>query len=76
MPWLKSPIADMNNVASKPYAGAIIGALFLQKFVPDTTDWMHFDIYAWNDQTTPGRPEGGEAMTMRALFAALKERFG
>ena len=30
---------------------------------------MHLDLYAWNDQTRPGRPEGGEAMAMRALFA-------
>ena len=30
--------------------------------------WAHFDLYAWNDQTSPGRPEGGEAYAMRALF--------
>jgi leucyl aminopeptidase len=75
-PWLKSPIADMNNVSSKPYAGAIIAALFLEKFISDSINWMHLDLYAWNDQTTPGRTEGGEAMAMRATFAALCERFG
>jgi leucyl aminopeptidase len=75
-PWLKSPVADMNNVSSKPYAGAIIAALFLEKFVSDSVPWLHLDLYAWNDQTTAGRPEGGEAMAMRALFAALRERFG
>jgi leucyl aminopeptidase len=75
-PWLKSPIADMNNVSSKPYAGAIIAALFLEKFVSNSTSWLHLDLYAWNDQTTAGRPEGGEAMAMRALFAAVCDRLG
>ena len=67
--WLKSPIADLNNVASKPLAGSIVAGLYLQRFVKAGTPWMHLDLYAWNDQTRPGRPEGGEAMAMRALFA-------
>jgi leucyl aminopeptidase len=73
--WLGSPVADMNNVSSKPYAGAIVAGLFLQRFVPSSVPWLHFDLYAWNDQTTAGRPEGGEAMVLRAVFAALRERF-
>jgi leucyl aminopeptidase len=36
---------------------------------------MHIDLYAWNDQTRPGRPEGGEAMAMRALFGLIRERY-
>lgn len=73
--WLKSSVADMNNVASKPLAGAIIGGLFLQRFVTGSVPWLHFDLYAWNDQTAPGRPEGGEAQAMRAMFAAIHQRF-
>ena len=73
--WLKSPIADLNNVASKPMAGSIVAGLYLQRFVAPDIPWMHIDLYAWNDSTRPGRPEGGEAMTIRALFAALNERF-
>ncbi len=73
--WLKSPIADLNNVASKPFAGAVTAALFLQRFVTKGVSWAHLDLYAWNDQTRPGRPEGGEAMTMRSLFALVNERF-
>ncbi len=69
--WLRSPVADLNNVASKPMAGAIIAALFLQRFVADGTPWLHLDAYAWNDGNRPGRPEGGEAQAMRALFATL-----
>ena len=72
--WLDSPIADMNNVSGKPHAGAIVAALFLQRFITAGVKWAHLDLYAWNDQTRPGRPEGGEAQTIRALFAAIRQR--
>jgi leucyl aminopeptidase len=74
--WLKSPVADLNNVSSKPFAGAIVAGLFLNRFVAKDVNYGHFDLYGWNDQTRPGRPEGGEAQCMRAVFAALTERFG
>ncbi len=70
--WLDSPVADLNNVAAKPYAGAIVAALFLQRFVPKRVSWAHIDVYAWNDQARPGRPEGGEAQGLRAMLAALE----
>ena len=72
--WLKSPVADLNNVSSRPHAGAIVAALFLKRFVPPTVPWVHLDLYAWNDQSRPGRPEGGEAQTLRAVFQAVKDR--
>ncbi len=72
--WLDSPVADINNVSSKPHAGAITAALFLQRFVTPGIAWAHFDLYAWNDQTSPAHPEGGEAYAMRALFAAVATR--
>jgi leucyl aminopeptidase len=72
--WLDSPVADFNNVSSKPHAGAITAALFLQRFVAPGTPWVHLDLYAWNDQTSPGHPEGGEAYGMRAMFAAVAAR--
>jgi leucyl aminopeptidase len=71
--WLKSPVADLNNVSSKPLAGSIVAGLYLQRFVRPGIPWMHVDLYAWNDQTRPGRPEGGEAMAMRALFALARD---
>jgi leucyl aminopeptidase len=74
--WLKSPVADINNVSSKPFAGAIVAALFLKRFVTKNVCHAHIDLYAWNDQTRPGRPEGGEAQSMRAVFAALSRQFG
>jgi leucyl aminopeptidase len=73
---LDSKVADLNNISESGFAGAIYAALFLKEFVSDTTPWAHFDIYAWNNRTRPGRPEGGEAMVLRGLFALLKERFG
>lgn len=70
-PWLESPIADLNNVGSKPMAGAIIAGLFLQRFVPGDIPWGHLDVYAWNDTLRPGRPEGGEATGMRAALRGI-----
>ena len=72
--WLASSVADLNNVSTKPFAGAIVGALFLQRFVPISMPWAHLDVYAWNDQTSPARPEGGEAQAMRAIVAAIRSR--
>lgn len=69
--WLDSNVADMNNIAAKPYAGAIVAALFLQRFVGPGIRWAHFDVYGWNDSTTPGQPEGGEAKAMRAAYEAI-----
>ena len=73
--WLDSAVADINNVSSKPFAGAVTAALFLRRFVPAGTSWAHIDLYAWNDQSRPGRPEGGEAQALRALFGAIAGRF-
>jgi leucyl aminopeptidase len=73
-PWLDSRIADLNNIAGKPFAGAIVAALFLRRFVAAETPWLHFDLYAWNDTARPGRPEGGEAQVLRAVCSALKSR--
>ena len=72
---LDSRVADTLNSAASPYAGAITAALFLQKFV-GAIPWAHFDIMGYNLRRRPGRPEGGEAMAMRAVFHYLEQRFG
>ncbi|MCB4822744.1 leucyl aminopeptidase family protein [Roseicella aerolata] len=74
--WLDSTVADMNNVAARPMAGAVIGGLFLRRFVPAGTAWAHLDVYAWNDSARPGRPEGGEAQAIRAVAGAIETLFG
>ena len=71
--WLKSPVADIANVATKPMAGAIIAALYLKSFVNSTTNWAHFDCYCWNDQSRPGRPEGGEATGLQGIWRAVHD---
>jgi leucyl aminopeptidase len=73
---LDSKVADINNVSDGPFAGSITAALFLQEFVKPGVPWIHFDLYAWNASGRPGRPEGGEAQTLRAVFATIAERFG
>ncbi len=73
---LKSTVADCNNISDGPFGGSITAALFLEKFVPSNIPWVHLDIYAWNPSARPGRPKGGEAMSMRAVFAMIAERFG
>jgi leucyl aminopeptidase len=72
---LDSKIADTNNVGGG-HAGAITAALFLAKFVEQAKSWLHLDIFAWNPRDKPGRPEGGEAHSVRALYALLTERYG
>ena len=72
---LKSKVADTVNSASLPYGGAITAALFLERFVSNVP-WAHFDIMAFNIRARPGRPEGGEAMGVRAAYRYLQGRFG
>ncbi|MCD6055417.1 MAG: pepB [Gammaproteobacteria bacterium] len=73
--YLESPIADLKNASSESYAGAITAALFLQHFVSPDTPWLHIDFMGWNVRTRPGRPEGGEAQGLQALFHFVSERY-
>jgi leucyl aminopeptidase len=73
---IASKVADVNNASPSTFAGAIIGALFLRRFVARTTDWLHLDLFAWNPKERPGRPVGAEAHAVRALFGMLSERYG
>ncbi len=73
---LKSDIADINNASESAFAGAITAALYLQEFVAPDTPWAHIDTYAWNASSRPGRPEGGEALALRALYRLIEARFG
>jgi leucyl aminopeptidase len=73
---LKSDIADMANSSNSPMAGCITAAMFLKRFVPDAVQWAHLDTFAWRDAAKPGRPKGGDALGLRAVFAELQARFG
>lgn len=72
---IKSKLADLNNAGSSPYGGAITAALFLESFIGKDIPWMHLDLMAYNTGSRPGRPEGGEAMALRALFAFLQANY-
>jgi leucyl aminopeptidase len=72
---LSSKIADLNNVSSSGFSGAIFGALFLRRFVTDARAWMHIDLYAWNSKDRPGRPVGAEPHAVRGLYTFLKGRY-
>ncbi len=73
---IDSRVADINNAGDSPFAGAITAALFLADFVDPGTRWLHLDIMAWNGRARPGRPEGGEAVGIRALYALIAETAG
>ena len=67
-PMLDSEVADTNNVSTGGQGGAITAALFLRKFIA-AKSWLHLDIFAWTPAAKPGRPEGAELQSARALYA-------
>ncbi|MDO8878328.1 MAG: leucyl aminopeptidase family protein [Pseudolabrys sp.] len=71
---LDSKVSDTNNVSTGGLGGAITAALFLKKFVT-VPAWVHFDIFAWTASAKPGRPEGAECQTARAIYALLCARY-
>jgi len=73
---LETKNADLSNDPDSGYGGAITAALYLAEFVSRTPAWLHIDMMAWNVSDRPGRPKGGEAMAVRALFSMIKERYG
>ena len=73
--YLTSRVADIANAGSR-MAGSVTAALYLERFVPEGTEWAHLDVFAWNDSERPGRPIGGEAQGLRSAWAMLKARYG
>ena len=73
---LDSKVADLNNVSTSGFAGAIYAGLFLEAFVEKGVPWAHLDIVAWSFGAKPGRPEGAEAYGMRAVYQVIAQRFG
>ena len=72
---LGSKVADLNNVSPTSFAGALIAALFLRRFVGERTPWLHVDLFAWNSKERFGRPVGAEAQCVRGLYALIRQRF-
>ena len=72
---LDSKVADMNNIGSAPWGGAITAALFLQKFTNKCPNWVHIDFNGWTS-AKPGFPEGGEPQAVRGIYKLLKAKYG
>ncbi|MBB4842599.1 leucyl aminopeptidase [Paucibacter oligotrophus] len=72
---IESTIGDIVNTGKSALAGAINAALFLEYFVDENQDWLHIDLFAWNDVARAGRPIGGEAQTIRTLLSYLEQRY-
>jgi leucyl aminopeptidase len=71
---VESRNADLTNAPEGRFGGAITAALFLERFSQPVAPWAHLDIMAWNASSRPGRPEGGDAISMRAAYEAIKRR--
>ncbi|WP_373035424.1 leucyl aminopeptidase [Sulfurimonas sp.] len=73
---LKSEIADISNVASKPFGGAITAGMFLDKFIKDENKnkWMHFDIAgsAYTEAAWDCNIYGGTGAGVRLMSEYLK----
>ncbi|MGE0700319.1 MAG: M17 family metallopeptidase [Hyphomicrobiaceae bacterium] len=74
--WLDSSIADMGNVSEGGFAGSIVGAMFLRRFVTKARHFAHFDVYGWRPQAKALGPRGGETQAARAVLEALTAAFG
>jgi leucyl aminopeptidase len=73
---LKSQIADVNHIAEGSFAGSIVAALFLKRFVRDAKRFAHLDIFGWVPRNQPGRPKGGEPQAARALYQFFRNELG
>lgn len=73
--FLDSKIADINNMSSSRYGGAITAALFLKEFVSEGTAWVHVDVNADNTRDLAGRPEGGEAHGLLTVLRWAEQTF-
>ncbi|PCK00245.1 MAG: leucyl aminopeptidase [Zetaproteobacteria bacterium] len=72
---LDSPIADISSTGTGR-AGATHAALFLQEFIDNNIEWIHMDVFSWEQNGKAGRPKGGADTGMRAIFTFLEERYG
>jgi leucyl aminopeptidase len=71
--YLKSDAADFRNVGTRA-AGAIIGGIFLSKFV-EKIPWVHLDIAgpASIEKERPYIPKGGTGVGVRLLIQLLRD---
>lgn len=70
---LKSDLADIKNMSSSSFGGAITAALFLSEFA-EKTRWAHLDIAgtAFLKKATDYAPPGGSGYGVRLLMEMLQ----
>jgi leucyl aminopeptidase len=73
---IDSGVAEISNSGESGFAGSVTAALFLKRFVERAQSYVHFDIFGWTPIPRPGKPKGGEAQGIHALFTLIAERFG
>jgi len=74
--YLASDVADIANASTNPFGGASVAGLFLDRFVAEGLDWVHFDTFAWNPSARPGRARGGRGLGLRTAWHAISARYG
>ncbi len=74
---LKSTIADISNVSSSRYGGAITAAMFLEEFIKEENKekWLHLDIAgpAFNESAWGENPAGGSGVSVRSVVSFLQK---
>jgi leucyl aminopeptidase len=72
---LDSDTADLKNVASARWGGALIAGLFLQEFVEDGIPWAHLDIAgpAVATEEDAETRTGGTGFGVRTLLGLLSD---
>ncbi len=74
---IKSEIADISNVSSSPYGGAVTAGLFLSEFINEENKdkWTHLDIAgpAFVEHTWGENPHGGSGAGVRLMVNLLQK---
>jgi leucyl aminopeptidase len=74
-PQLDSDVADLKNVSSGRWGGALVAGLFLKEFVADGTAWAHLDIAGPADALDEDAEtrKGGTGFGVRTLLQLLSD---
>lgn len=75
---IKSEIADMSNIASSRYGGALSAAIFLSNFIEDRyqDSWLHLDIAgpAFVEKEWGYNPYGGSGAGVRSVVEWIAQK--
>lgn len=71
---LDSEVADLKNIGTGRFGGALVAGLFLREFVDDVIPWAHIDIAgtAWSDTSRGATTKGATGFGVRLLLDLVK----